>query len=261
MLLALILPNSTMSTIESFRGMRLLSTLLSDSRKNAVQGLATEVERYRANTGGYPASLSAMALVSGYEHVKAFVATPSINYDSASLADTTWNFTRALVAGVDLRYSSFSAFESSNTCGSGAFNVATSWCGSSTSGDWYKTETRNFFLTETVQARNRLNQTLLKFVAYFNVNGAFPSASLTAGATGNLATLVSASGNASTCSTQYNLSGIPLGCEDLYSYWGGTVWYGYISATNITLMVKTPFTYASGTYSGSGEYIAVQMQF
>lgn len=255
--LALILPNFMTSLTQAFHGQRLLAVVMAAGRYESVQRLANEIERYRAQSGQYPTSLSVMAATPGFEHTKGFISTPGIGYSVTAVADSVWSFNRAMVAGIDNLHTTLPALLLSNSCGTGDFSVASDWCAGPQFSDWYKTEDRSVILQEITQARTRLNQTTMKFVAAWNAARSFPAGSLSAGGSASLASLVGTTMTADSCTGTYIFAGIPLECGDLFSLWGGPVMYNYRNPKYIALMVDTPFIYSAG----GRQYVAVEMHY
>jgi len=257
-LLGLMMPNFMVSSAQSFHGLRLLNVLMGSNRHEVVSGLAGEIDRYRSQTGQYPSSLAALAATSGFEQDRGFVLTPGIGYALTTVSDSVWSYNRAVIVGIDVSHTSLTSFLASNMCGTGDFSVASDWCGGKQTGDWYKTEDRSAFMKETTQARMRLNQTLVKFIASFNSTNAFPSGSLSIGGSTSLASLAGAVAvTATSCTGTYTFAGIPLECGDLFTVWGGQVTYNYIGTSYISLMADTPFTYQVGGH----QQVSAEMHF
>jgi hypothetical protein len=254
-LMMMLLPNAT-SWTQIFNSQRLLNIVMALGRQGAVYDLANDIERYLSQVGQYPVSLATLAATPGFEHTKGLISTPGIGYATTTVSDAIWTFNRALLAGIDPKIT-FTSYLASNTCGAGDFSVASDWCGSAQFGDWFKTEDRAVFMKETTEAKERLNQTLMKFVAEWNVTGSFPAGTLSAGGSTTLASLVGTGVTASNCTGLFTFAGIPLECGDLFSYWGGQVTYNYIGPSRIALVASTPFTYATG----GRQYIAAEMHY
>jgi len=262
-MLGLTMPNYMMSLTQTVQGKRLLAVVMAIGRKQSLQALALEIERFRRNTGQYPISLEVLAATAGFEQDRDLITTPGISYALTTVSDSVWNFNRAMVAGVDLTHTTSTAYLATNSCGTGNFSSASDWCGSKQLSDWYKTESRRYFMSETTAARSRLNQTLLKFAASWNANGSFPAGSLSAGGAKKLNELVTAVGTstsvtASTCTGVFTLANIPLDCGDLFTSWGSPIMYNYISSSYIALVAETPFTFSSGA---GPQYLAVEMNY
>jgi len=247
-------------------GTQLLRTHMADARRMSVTALANEIDRYRRRYNAYPASLTALVTTPGFEHARAHITIPGLNYAMAGpFSDGTWQYTRAAVAGIDVRRTDAAIFFTGNTCGSGSFSTARDWCGASDVATWYKSELRNFYIGYMNNGRTQLDTTLNKFIGTWNTNGKFPAGSLSVGGHASLASLVGYAGNAANCSGMFNFSGIPLGCEDLYTPWGAPVVYNYIAGgqigipdTNyIALLAVTPNVYAGGGF----QPIAAEMHY
>lgn len=222
------------------------------TQRSQVVMLAENLEQYFIETGTYPASLAALAQTAGYEHVKSLLNNSQGYAVSGVLTDSVWQYSRMVVYSMDrAKGDTDASYLAANSCGSGAFGTAGSWCGQSNS-VWFRKETREVVNDAVSNQRIRLNRTLQKFADYYSVQGGFPSmdnagVALTAGSTYSLASLVGYSGSATSCTGIYTWKGLPFGCEELFDAWGGAVSVVYTSTDAISLMSETPLVNAAGT--------------
>lgn len=217
--------------------------------------VAREVERFRGQAGGYPASLDELTATAGFEHVRGMIAT--LEYRAAGpFSDLSWLFYRAGVATANPLRTAAIAIWDRNSCGTGSFSVAEDWCGGGAT-VWYKGETRDRVADDYFAGRSRLGQTLNKFVAYWNANQAFPSAGLSAGDGASLASLAGYAGNAGTCFGRFSLASIPFECQDFFAPSGAAVSYNYLSDRHIALAAPIPQRRADGGI----QWIAVEMHY
>lgn len=221
-------------------------------RKIAVVTLAEELERYNTETGSFPASVSAMTASAGYEHGKSsanswqgYAVSPAIN-DGVWLFKRTVLFSNNPIGGV-----STAAYLAANSCGTGGYDTATSWCGDPTS-HWYRSETREQYQGQIVTQKARMNRMLQKLADYYNVNSKFPDkdAGSVALATNSMTTLKSLAGyggTAGACTGTYTYMGVPVDCGDMFDQWGSPVGYQFVSSKHVILVSETPIFNTSGT--------------
>lgn len=230
----------------------LMKLYRSNAQRSHLVMLAEHLELYFIEKGTYPASLNALAQTAGYEQVKSLLDGSQGYAVSGTLADTVWQYKRMVVYSLDrAKGNTDASYQAANACGTGAFGVASSWCGSNAS-VWFRKETREGMNDAVGDQRTRLARTLQKFGDYFTANGAFPSkdganVALTAGNTYSLASLAGYAGTAKACTGIYTWQGLPIGCEDMFDAWGGYVGFVYTSSKAISLTSETPLVNAAGT--------------
>jgi hypothetical protein len=214
--------------------------------------LAEHLELYFIEKGTYPASLAALSQTAGYEQVKSLLNVSQGYAVSGTLTDSVWQYKRMVVYSLDrAKGDTDTSYQAANSCGTGAFGAASSWCGSNTS-VWFRKETREGMNDAVNDERTRLDRTLQKFADYFTANSAFPNkdgsgVALVAGNTYSLAALAGYAGTAAACSGVYTWRGLPIGCEDMFDAWGGYVGFVYTSDKAISLTSETPLVNAAGT--------------
>lgn len=239
------------------QGLRVMQSLKGDARKSILLQLAREIERYRALTGVYPASLATLYSQAGFEHTRS-LSVAGLGYQlSGNISDGTWLFNRAVVAAIDSLHTDLATFWGLNTCSTGNAATAADWCGVADTAYWYRGETRQYFIRNALTARRRMNGTLAKIIGYWNVNQAFPSGALSAGGNTTVAALVNYNGTAANCSGTFSFSGIPFDCDDMFTPWGSAVEYNYISQNYISLVAITPNVFSSGGY----QTVAAEMHY
>lgn len=239
--------------------LRVLAHNQASIKEAAVIDMAQAVERYRKGTSVYPSTLATLFVAPGYEYTR-FINAPGLSYNTTvgQISDGTWLFHRASIAAIDTLHFDSTAFWNTNACGTGVFSVATDWCGQANQAIWFKSEQRTYYASDVIMGRQRLNDTLDKLLKYWNKHGSFPNAGLSAGGAQKLAMLSGYNGTASNCTGQFIFSTeIPLGCEDVFSQWGGHVMYNYLSDKYIALVVDTPNNYAGG----GRQYIIAEMHY
>lgn len=213
--------------------------------------LAEGLAQYVAETGTYPATLAALGATAGYEQLRGMLDNWQGYALSAVLTDSQWQYRRAAVYALDpSRGLTASAYLAANSCGSGPFASAASWCGSGR-GLWFRHESRDAYSDAVNTGRARLQRTLQKLADYYSSEGEFPrfdnaGVKLGAGSSYRLADLAGYGGSAATCSAVYLWRGVPLGCDDLFDAWGAPVGLSYTSDQAISLTSATPLTNAAG---------------
>jgi len=223
MIIALLVAN-IVSNAQLITEKKILVTELTRLRHNAVLALGLELDRYRRQTGHYPKTLSDMTGTVGFEQDRSYSSILGLEYK------TGLKYDRALIASIDFTQSTLEDFAASNTCGSDDFDSAESWCADAKLGYGYKTESRHFHMMEIAQASRRLKNTVEKFVAYKKAKGSLP---VFAGSQ-TLST-----STPSPCSGSFDFHGIPLGCEDLFGFWGEPVMYVVDDSGIVSLQTKS----------------------
>ena len=226
----------------------------------------------------YPTSLTALAATPGFEHLKKYVNNSHLwlQYNQAvNINDGTWIFDRVGLAIQDPKFAlePISSFwdAANNQCGTGAFNVASSWCGGE-SALWWKDEEREHALRDILKTRASLDTVMRKLVRYFNVNNTgepdreFPnryhdSTVLADGTADTLVSLVGFGGTAINCTGVFVLlgtaddgsgtvlatEGVPLSCNDMYSEKGFAVKYLRIGPKHAIITVDTGYDRSDGS--------------
>ena len=216
-----------------------------------LEALAQSIQQYYEEKGQFPASLAALAATPGYSHVTSFM-NPWQGYAvSGTLVDSVWSYQRVVLFSLDPTIGVSQAnYLATNTCGSGSFSTASSWCPINNS-IWYRWETRQDMNDAVNEQRLRLNRIQQKLASYFNAQGNFPNldgsnAPLTQTNTYALAALANYAGTASNCTGTYSWQGIPIDCGDMFDKWGGQVGYAYFSNSHVALTSETPIRDGSG---------------
>lgn len=206
----------------------------------AIAGAA--VDRYYLANNNYPASLSALAATPGYAYINRIAASPNVyGYRVATgISDGTNTFARAAVFQLNTNVGETSASYTSgtNTCGSGSFDTAESWCGSKTT-PWVRYESRTVLIGQTGAHYERIYKIYEKIsVLYPTSNPGYPAMNPT---TDTLANLVGYAGSAASCNGTFRLwAGVELDCADLFSPWGTPVYLIRNSDSNITIGASGP---------------------
>lgn len=229
------------------------------AREDSIYQLASATNSYYLEIGTYPASFTALAATSGYEHLRNTSRPHQYLATATNIDDGVFKFNRISVFTQDpygrpLTSANY-LLAANNTCGTGTFAAGADWCGSETT-QWWKHETRDNIQSELALERKRLRRVLEKFNAWYNGDA---SVSTISGIWGNnypdpgaasakLSTLVSGfTQTATTCTGIYTYSGIPIDCTDLYSIWGTPTVYNYLSSSRVALLTKSPYTKSDGT--------------
>lgn len=217
----------------------------------AQQEIAQSMLQYRRENGTFPASGPALASKPGFSSLRTWLSTengglyPSGARDLAEIAvsnildDGQWAYSRAVAFSVKDRTLPVATYlgPAQNTCappaGNTDFSRALSWCGSRQS-TWTKYESREAYSEELTRGRSALIRTIGKFLSSYNAAQAFPDS----GAETSLTVLAGGPATAAECTgdNRYSWSGIPLGCEDLFSWWGSPVRYRYENARKFSLL-------------------------
>jgi len=222
--------------------------------------MAESIAQYQAEQGAFPPSIAAFGAAAGYEQTRS-LSDPWQGYAvSPALTDGVWQYRRAVfflndpTRGVDAN-----AFLAANACGAGAYDTASSWCGSAT-GLWYRREERERFNEQILTQRARMSRMLQKLSDYYNANAAFPDKDtggnpLAADSVTALATLAGFAGTASACAGTFAYSGIPVDCGDMFDQWGNRIGYQFLSSNHVFLVSETPII------NGSGDRVVVGADF
>lgn len=207
----------------------------------AIAGAA--VEQYHRANNNYPASLSALASTPGYEYINRFANSPSIyGYRVATgISDGANTFARAAVFQLNTKIGETSASYASgtNTCGSGSFDTAESWCGAKAL-PWVRYESRTVFIGQVADHYARIYKINDKISVMYSPtkNPIYPAMNPTSD---TLANLVGYAGSAASCSGTFRLwGGVELDCGDLFSPWGTPVRAIRNSDRDLTLGASPP---------------------
>lgn len=222
------------------------------SKQLKVITLAESLEQFYLENGGYPASIPALTTVPGYTHTRSLVDAWQGYGISPAINDGVWLFNRmVLISNNPSKGVDAAAYMASNTCGTGGYDTATSWCGSP-SGSWYRRDTRDLYNGQISTQRVRMGRLLQKMADYYNANGKFPNVdatgtALAANSIQTIAALANFSGSNATCSGNYTYQGIPIDCGDMFDQWGRTVSYQFVTKKHIVAISETPIFNNSGT--------------
>lgn len=231
-------------------------------RRARTEGLAEAINQYINETGSSPATLAALVSQPGYTHTRQYQpdSGPHSNgpyYYTASITDaagTTYNRVVAYLPPQDNSLTATTYLDAANnTCGGTAPNTDNPWCGN-TSGIYWHRDTRDQMDAQLVEERTQQITTLKKFAAHYSKNQSYPDPGTGLNTAVTLISRLTGYGlTATTCAGIWNWSGIPLGCEDLYTRWGTPRVYNYIATKWIAL-------YAEAPYYESGQPIAIATQ-
>lgn len=213
--------------------------------------LAESLEQYYNERGTFPSSIQNLATTPGYAHVRSLVNNWQGFAVSGTLSDTMWQYRRMVVYSIDSKNGESQAtYLANNSCGTGTFYAAASWCGHRKS-TWYLKDTRYGLHDQVITQRARLRRTLQKFGDFYSANERFPDrnssgTALTPGETYSLPNLAGYTGSASACTGMYLWNGLPIGCDDMFDSWGAPINITIKSDQNITMFSESPLTNASG---------------
>lgn len=214
--------------------------------------IAESLEQYFQEKGSFPVSIDALTSSNGYEHTRGLANVWQGYATVSGLKDSIWRYDRMVFFSTEPRLGILANdYLSSNSCGTGSFYIASSWCGQRTS-IWFRRETRDLYHNQIANQRIRLHRTLQKFAQHYNTYGDFPGRRADGSIIADksiysLAELSGFSGTASQCKTVHSFGSIPLDCTDLFDQWGQAVGYQFESNKQIILVVKTPIENTAGT--------------
>lgn len=215
--------------------------------RNDMAMLMSAIEqRYEENPAGGYLTPAAIVATTGFEHLRLLEPSRFQFQVANTLNDGVWRFNRAA-----MWFESPTGFvgntqyiaAANNTCGVGGLTAAGSWCGR-TQSIWGKLETKGSHSVLLLAEKQRLYRTISKFYQRFNKDGTFVP--LANGQVRTLAQLVGYAGTAANCSGIFTYNEIPLGCDDLFNYWGIPIALNKISNLHIALVNRTQIVGASG---------------
>lgn len=214
---------------------------------------------YYMETGGYPVDLKGLSGVGGYEYLRSFssdvgsgllpgnMREPVGVVSTGVLTDSMWQYKRMSTYIIPWDNDDKDGFKlaGNNVCGGGNYMTA-SWCSSNQYRSFTVSDKLNY-VQMIYDIKLRHIRLIDKLIAYYNVNGDFPANVSVDGDT--LVSLTSFAGTVTTCGGSGGLtwSGIPMNCEDIYSFTGSPVYYKKISATEFILFNDTPIKNNLGT--------------
>jgi hypothetical protein len=224
-----------------------------------VREVAKAVYDYVDKFGVVPTSLAVVAAQPGYAYVNQFITQPGIGYAvSPVLNDGNWQYQRVAVYAQPLSHITSDADYLSaarNSCGTGDFATADSWCGDHLS-KWYRLETRERFTSLIERQRLRQKATVSKLAVHYNDAGQFDTVP---GNVATLASLVGYGGTAANCTGVYRWSNVPLDCNDLFSIFGTPVTVNYHTSQSVSLISRTPIINAAGVAITVGSDISLDL--
>lgn len=238
-----------------------LATLYQSRTKNMqVVAMAENIEQYFLEKAVFPASIPALSATRGFEHSRALVDNWQGYAVSPTIADSVWQFNRAVLFSNDpSKGVNVASYLASNSCGAGGYDTATSWCGAAT-GRWFRRETRERYNEQISTQRARMSRLLQKFTDYYNTNGKFPDKDSGGTALGlnsisNIAALAAFGGSAGSCSGTFTYMGVPIDCGDMYDVWGRVIGYQFVSSKHVLVISETPI------FNNSGNRVVVAADF
>lgn len=200
----------------------------------------------------YPAqgflSPDLVAMRPGFEHLRLHLNDVTQFAMTIGVNDSQWKFNRlALWFESPRLYLGNADYLSAtyNTCGTGDFYTAESWCGN-TNSLWLKFENRENKAELIVSEKQRMQRTLQKFLRRYSDDRKFTT--LANGTLVNLATLVGYSGTAANCQGNFTYQGIPFACDDFFNYWGNSIAFNQVSEDHIALVNRTGVEQSSGQF-------------
>lgn len=218
-----------------------------DILRHDMATLMTAIEqRHEENPLGGYLTPSAIITTPGFEHLHLLEPARFQFQATNALNDGVWRFNRAAIWFESPHDSVGNAqyiSAANNTCGAGALTVAGSWCGRSQS-IWGKLESKGNHSVLLLAEKQRLYRTIGKFYQRFSKDGSFVP--LANGQVRTLAQLVGYTGSAASCSGNFVYNEIPLGCDDLFNYWGLPIALNKVSDLHIALVNRTQIIGASG---------------
>lgn len=229
-----------------------------------TQTMAENIQQYHNEHSEYPVTLAALSAAPGFQQTRSLNDSWQGYAISPTITDNAWQFQRAVFfsndpsKGVDAN-----AYLTNNTCGTGDYATAQSWCGART-GQWFRSETREQYNQKITAQRVRMSYVMQKIADYYSANQSFPAKDKTNTALiddsiHTLAELSGFIGTANTCgnttSSTFEFMGIPIDCADMFDIWGRAIGFQYINSKHIVLISETPI------YNNDGTRILVAADF
>jgi len=230
------------------------------SRQINVVGVAENIVQFYYENAAMPASLSALYSSAGFQHVRSLIDSWQGYAVSPTLNDGVWQFRRlVLFSNNPTKGTTPSAYLATNSCGTGGYDTALSWCGDKNS-RWFRLETRERYYEQIATQRARMARLLQKMSDYYNKNGGFPdkdhlNMALAPNSITSVAELVGYSGGATNCSGTYTYMTVPVDCGDMFDLWGNPVGYQFVSNKHVLLVSETPI------YNSSGDRVVVAAEY
>ncbi|MBA1280206.1 hypothetical protein [Stutzerimonas stutzeri] len=219
----------------------------SDILRNDMAAIVNAIEeRYEENPSGGYLSPAQVIAIPGNEHLRSR-GPERFQFETAqALNDGVWRFMRQAVwfeSPYDHIGNTAYLSAANNTCGTGSFTSSSSWCGRVQS-IWGKLESKGNHSALILAEKQRLYRTISKFYQRYNKDGSFSQ--LANGQVTTLAQLAGYTGSASSCAGVFAYNEIPLGCNDLFNYWGVPVVFNKVTDTHIALVNRTLLIGSSG---------------
>ena len=231
----------------------LVSMYTSQLRHLQIMALAENIEQYALENSNYPATLTILKDTPGFTHTSGLNDNWQGYKVSSPLTDDAWQYKRAaLTSNNPATGTDAASYLTANTCGTGTFDTASSWCGSAT-GEWFRTETREKYNDQIATQRIRMGRLLQKLANYYNANTQFPSkdnsnTALAVNNTTKLTDLIGASAlTATNCTGERSYQGVPIDCNDLFDIWGTPIGYQFMGIKHIVLISESPIKDQTGT--------------
>jgi hypothetical protein len=226
-------------------------------RQINLVGIAESLDQFYHENAAIPESLSALYSSDGFQHVRSLIDSWQGYAVSPTLNDGVWQFRRlVLFSNNPTKGTTPTAYLATNTCGTGGYDTALSWCGTKDS-QWFRFETRERYNDQIATQRARMARLLQKMSEYYNKNGSFPdkdhsSVALAPNSITSLAKLVGYSGS---CSGTFTYMTVPIDCGDMFDLWGNPVGYQFVSNKHVLLVSETPI------YNSSGNRVVVASEY
>lgn len=202
--------------------------------------------RYLENPAGGLIAPADLALIPGYEYLDSYKAEIFQTGNAQNINDSVWRFSRFAIwfpsTGMDIDPATY-LDAANNSCGTGTFASATSWCGNSKS-LWAKYETRIENGSLLMGEKARLVKVVSKFYRRYSADRKFTS--LANGSYATLASLTGYAGVATGCTGVRTYDGIPFTCDELFNAWGVPIVVNQVTAKRIALVNRTGVINSNG---------------
>jgi hypothetical protein len=228
-----------------YTNIELMKSYRNTSNQFALVAVAENIKQYYQEKNIYPSTLTALSGTVGFEQMKSFTNVSQGYAISGSIVDSVWTFNRVTLFNYSqAKGDTVASITATNTCGSGSFSAAISWCGPVDS-LWFRDETRENFNSAIVAQRATQQRLMQKFASYFNDKAKFPNLDqantpMVAGNSYVLSALAGYAGTALTCTGTFTWQGVPIDCGDMFDRWGSATTYAYFSDTHIAVVSGTP---------------------